>query len=74
LVNVICMKWVSLYDARYVNHLRNMVRRHLVSGTASPARFDEIRGRFVRGGRPVLPSDPLGGRELAVKLPTGEWL
>ena len=29
LVNIICMKWGVLYEAAYVNHLRNMVRRNL---------------------------------------------
>jgi hypothetical protein len=29
MVNVICMKWGSLYGPEYVNHLANMVRRHL---------------------------------------------
>lgn len=29
MVNVICMKWGTLYDAAYVNRLRGMVRRQL---------------------------------------------
>jgi hypothetical protein len=43
-VNVICMKWGPLYDARYVNHLRNMVRRHLSLEHRFVCFTDEARG------------------------------
>jgi len=35
MVNVICLKWGTRYDAGYVNRLRRMVQRHLIQ----PHRF-----------------------------------
>ncbi len=54
MVNVICMKWGTRYDAAYVNRLRGMVRRHLVQ----PHRFvcftDDTNGL-----RPEVETRPL---------------
>ena len=54
MVNVICMKWGTRYDAGYVNRLRGMVRRHLVQ----PHRFvcftDDTNGL-----RPEVETRPL---------------
>ncbi len=54
MVNVICMKWGTRYDAAYVNRLRGMVRRHLVR----PHRFvcftDDTNGL-----RPEVETRPL---------------
>ena len=46
-LNVVCLKWGTLYDARYVNHLYNMVARHL----SQPFRFI----CFTDDARDILP-------------------
>lgn len=62
-VNVICMKWGSMYGPEYVNHLREGVARHL----ARPHRFvcftDD--GRGLRGDVELMPLPDLG-------LPAGQ--
>jgi hypothetical protein len=62
-VNVICMKWGSMYGPEYVNHLRSGVARHL----ARPHRFvcftDD--GEGLEAGVEVKPLPDLG-------LPAGQ--
>ena len=44
MVNVICMKWGTVYGPNYVNHLRSMVRRNLKLKHRFVCFTDDIRG------------------------------
>jgi len=57
-VNVICMKWGSMYGPEYVNHLRSGVARHLKRAHRFVCFTDDARG--LRDDVEVAPLPELG--------------